>query len=81
MTPVESGTRVRYHGSTGYCREKEFRVYNALPDAVKDEHTSEDGYRYGLDPVIPGTVSETCMDDYLWNVRRQSFTVIGDDDE
>ena len=48
MTPVESGTRVRYHGSTGYCREKEFRVYNALPDAVKDEHTSEDGYRYGI---------------------------------
>lgn len=64
-TPVEVGTAVRYHGSMGSFHGQ-YKVTNSIAD---ETGMSKDGFRYWLLPV------ETERHDYIWNVRRQSFTV------
>lgn len=72
---IVKGTRVRYHG-THESAHGEFTVVQVKQELVPG--LSDDGYRYMLVPVTPGLVSRSDGLDYLWNVRRQSFTEVED---
>jgi len=82
MSYVLSNTKVLYYGSISYCNGAVFKIANRVPERHPgDSKASIDGYRYTLTPVVAGTVHRSESKDYLWNVRRQSFTVIHTEDE
>lgn len=67
--PVAKGTPIRYHGSLA-----EYHGRGTVRFAANLDHPevkSDDGHRYVLE-LNDGTP--------LFNVRRQSFTVLGDAD-
>lgn len=85
MEPLTVDTVVRYRGSLEEHHHVEFKVAKAEKDkhieceTFDDDHVSSDGYRYLLTPVIRGSVSRDWQRDYIWNVRRQSLTVAGEE--
>jgi hypothetical protein len=83
MTPLKNGMHVHYYGSLTEYHGLEFTVERADPETPtyigtpENAHEqSDDGHRYLLVPADPSVmVSYSKATNYLWNVRRQSFTV------
>jgi hypothetical protein len=86
MKPLEPGTHVTYHGSLEKYHDIEFIIERSVPDFrayigtrehPEDPTWSADGYKYLIAPADPSVkISNGIEDNYLWNVRRQSFTVV-----
>jgi hypothetical protein len=62
--------------ATLHMGDVEFIVGRAYREPYPDDESSSvDGWRYYLDPADPNVLVGDRKSNYLWNVRRQSFTI------